>query len=211
MENNMNTQLDTKALNQKALDQKALNQLFSEARTFNAFTDKAVPDELIKQLYELMKWAPTSMNCQPGYYLVVKSTDAKEQLNKALAPGNQQKSLAAPASVIIASDTQFYNNLPKQFPAYPTAKDMFENNESFRDATAFRNSSLQGGYFIMAARSLGLDCGPMSGFDNKVVDDTFFPKGRYKSNFIINIGYGDATKNYPRGPRLAFEDVVKIL
>ncbi|WP_432468120.1 malonic semialdehyde reductase [Agarivorans sp. Z349TD_8] len=193
------------------LDAQALNQLFTEARTFNAFLDKAVPDELIKELYELMKWAPTSMNCQPGYYVVVKSADAKEKLNKALAPGNQQKSLAAPASVIIASDQQFYNHLPEQFPAYPTAKDMFANDASFRDATAFRNSSLQGAYFIMAARSLGLDCGPMSGFDNKLVDDSFFPEGRYKSNFIINFGYGDAAQNYPRGPRLAFEDVVKIL
>ncbi len=188
-----------------------LAQLFTEARTCNAFLDKEVTDDLIKELYELMKWAPTSMNCQPGYYVVAKSTEAKEKLNKALAPGNQQKSLAAPATVIIASDTQFYNNLPVLFPAYPTAKDMFESNESFRDTTAFRNSSLQGAYFIMAARSLGLDCGPMSGFDNKVVDETFFPDGRYKSNFLINIGYGDASKNYPRGPRLAFADVVKIL
>jgi nitroreductase len=193
------------------LDRKAQEQLFSEARTFNAFLDKEVPDALIKELYELMKWGPTSMNCQPAYYLVVKSADAKEKLNKALAPGNQQKSLTAPATVIIASDTQFYNKLPELFPAYPTAKDLFASNDAFRDATAFRNSSLQGAYFIMAARSLGLDCGPMSGFDNKIVDDTFFPDGRYKSNFIINIGYGDATKNYPRGPRLAFEDVVDIL
>lgn len=193
------------------LEPNALAQLFTEARTFNAFLEKEVPDELIKELYELMKWAPTSMNCQPGHYVVVKSTDAKEKLNKALAPGNQQKSLAAPITIIIAYDTQFYNNLPLLFPAYPTAKDMFASNESFRDTTAFRNSSLQGAYFIMAARSLGLDCGPMSGFDNKIVDETFFADGRYKSNFLINIGYGDASKNYPRGPRLAFDDVVEIL
>lgn len=158
-----------------------------------------------------MKWAPTSMNCQPGHYVVVKSTDAKEKLNKALAPGNQQKSLTAPATVIIAFDTQFHHNLPVLFPAYPTAKDMFESNASFREATAFRNSSLQGAYFIMAARSLGLDCGPMSGFDNALVDETFFPDGRYKSNFLINIGYGDASKNYPRGPRLEFTDAVVII
>ncbi|KXI30982.1 malonic semialdehyde reductase [Paraglaciecola hydrolytica] len=193
------------------LDNKTQAQLFTEARTFNAFLDKPVSDDLIKELYELMKWAPTSMNCQPGYYVVVKSADAKAKLNKALAPGNQQKSMAAPASVIIASDSQFYNNLPVQFPANPTAKDMFASNETLRDTTAFRNSSLQGAYFILAARSLGLDCGPMSGFNNKVVDETFFPDGRYKSNFIINIGYGDASKNYPRGPRLAFADVVNIL
>ena len=173
----MNTKLETNSL----------SQLFTEARSFNAFLEKEVPDELIKELYELMKWAPTSMNCQPGRYVVVKSTAAKEKLNRALAPGNQQKTLAAPATVIIASDTQFYNNLPVLFPAYPTAKEMFESNESFRDITALRNSSLQGAYFIMAARSLGLDCGPMSGFDNKVVDENFFPDGRYKSNFIINI------------------------
>ena len=193
------------------LDNKTQAQLFTEARTFNAFLDKPVSDDLIKELYELMKWAPTSMNCQPGYYVVVKSAEAKAKLNKALAPGNQQKSMAAPASVIIASDSQFYNNLPVQFPANPTAKDMFASNETLRDTTAFRNSSLQGAYFIMAARSLGLDCGPMSGFNNKVVDETFFPDGRYKSNFIINIGYGDASKNHPRGPRLAFADVVNIL
>ncbi|MBJ2137634.1 malonic semialdehyde reductase [Paraglaciecola chathamensis] len=193
------------------LDNKTQAQLFTEARTFNAFLEKPVPNDLINELYELMKWAPTSMNCQPGYYVVVKSAEAKAKLNKALAPGNQQKSMAAPASVIIASDSQFYNNLPMLFPANPTAKDMFASNETLRDTTAFRNSSLQGAYFIMAARSLGLDCGPMSGFNNKVVDETFFPDGRYKSNFIINIGYGDVSKNYPRGPRLAFADVVNIL
>lgn len=193
------------------LDTTAQAQLFTEARTFNAFLDKEVPDELIKELYELMKWAPTSMNCQPGYYVAVKSTEAKEKLNKALAPGNQEKSMGAPVTVIIASDSEFYNKLPELFPAYPTAKDMFATNAAFSESTAFRNSSLQGAYFMMAARSLGLDCGPMSGFDNKVVDETFFPDGRYKSNFIINIGYGDASKNYPRGPRLAFEEVVKII
>jgi nitroreductase len=193
------------------LENNALSQLFTEARTFNEFLNKEVPDELIKELYELMKWAPTSMNSQPGYYVVVKSADAKEKLNKALAPGNQQKSLTAPVTIIIASDTQFYNHLPEQFPAYPTAKDMFASNASLSEATAFRNSSLQGAYLIMAARSLGLDCGPMSGFDNKLVDETFFPDGRYTSNFIVNIGYGDAAKNYPRGPRLAFDHVVDII
>ena len=193
------------------LDTAAQAQLFTEARSFNAFSDKEVSDELIKELYELMKWAPTSMNCQPGYFVVVKSAEAKEKLKGALAPGNQEKTMAAPATVIIAQDMEFYNNLPEQFPAYPTAKDMFATNDAFRDATAFRNSSLQGAYLMMAARSLGLDCGPMSGFDNKALDEAFFADGRYKSNFIINIGYGDASKNHPRGPRLAFEDVVKVL
>lgn len=189
----------------------ALEQLFTEARTFNAFLEKEVTEELINELYELMKWAPTSMNCQPAHYVVVKSQEAKEKLNTAVAPGNQAKTLAAPATIIVAYDTQFHNNLPEQFPAYPTAKDMFEGNEVFRETTAFRNSSLQGAYLIMAARSLGLDCGPMSGFDNKTLDESFFPDGRYKSNFIMNIGYGDASKNHPRGPRLDFDKVVDIV
>lgn len=193
------------------IDNKALAQLFTEARTVNAFLEKDVPDELIKELYELMKWAPTSMNCQPGRYTVVKTAEAKLKLSKALAPGNQQKSLTAPVTVIIAFNTQFHLNLPVLFPAYPTAKDMFASSPDFRAATAFRNSSLQGAYFIMAARSLGLDCGPMSGFDNAQVDEIFFPDGHYKSNFLINIGYGDPSKNYPRGPHLAFDDAVEII
>ncbi len=197
----MNTRLSTNTL----------AQLFTEARTCNTFLDKEIPDELIKELYELMKWGPTSMNCQPGYYAVIKSDAAKVKLNLALSSGNKQKCLAAPATVIIAYDTQFYNNLPILFPAYPAAKDLFLRNASYRDLTAFRNSSLQGAYFILAARSLGLDCGPMSGFNNEIVDNIFFSDGRYKSNFIINIGYGDASKNYQRGARLAFDDVVEIL
>lgn len=195
----------------KSLSTSALEQVFIHARTFNKFTDQDVSDELIIQLYDLMKWAPTSMNCQPGHYVVVKSREAKKRLNSALAPGNQEKSMQAPATIIVASDTQFYEHLPTQFPANPNAQSMFEANETLAQQTAFRNSSLQGAYLILAARMLGLDCGPMSGFNNAVVDAEFFPSGRYEANFLINIGYGDPSKNHPRGPRLLAEQAVEIL
>jgi len=193
------------------LDQAAFEQVFLNARTFNKFTEQEVSDELIAKLYDMMKWAPTSMNCQPGHFVVVKSAKAKARLNPALAAGNQEKTMGAPATIILATDTQFYDHMPTQFPANPNAKDMFKANNELAEITAFRNSSLQGGYLILAARMLGLDCGPMSGFDNAAVDAEFFADGRYKSNFLINIGYGDSSKNYPRGPRLPLEDAVEIL
>lgn len=194
-----------------SLDAKALEQVFLNARTFNKFTNKDVSDELFLQLYDLMKWGPTSMNCQPGHYVVVKGLDAKKRLNPALAPGNQEKSMSAPATIIVATDTQFYQHMPTQFPANPKAQNLFESDEALAQQTAFRNSTLQGGYLILAARMLGLDCGPMSGFDNAAVDAEFFADGRYQSNFLINIGYGDPSKNYPRGPRLLAEQAVDIL
>lgn|SRR5690554_288496 len=193
------------------LDAHALEQAFLNARTFNKFTDQEVPDALITKLYDLMKWGPTAMNCQPGHYVVVKSQEAKKRLNAGVAAGNQEKTMAAPATVIVAIDTQFYQHMPSQFPANPNAQATFEANKELAQKTAFRNASMQGGYFILAARMLGLDCGPMSGFDNAAVDAEFFPDGRYKSNFLINIGYGDPSKNYPRGPRLPFEQAVEIL
>lgn len=193
------------------LNTQALEQVFLNARTFNKFTEKDVSDELIAQLYDLMKWAPTSMNCQPGHFVVVKSKAAKERLNPALAPGNQEKTMGAPATIILASDTRFYEHMGTQFTANPNAEEMFKSNTELAQTTAFRNSSLQGGYLILAARMLGLDCGPMSGFDNAAVDAEFFPDGRYKSNFLINIGYGDPSKNYPRGPRLSLDEAVEIL
>ncbi|SEK76228.1 hypothetical protein/3-hydroxypropanoate dehydrogenase [Colwellia chukchiensis] len=193
------------------LDTHALAQVFLNARTFNKFTEQAVPDALIIKLYDLMKWGPTSMNCQPGHYLVVKSPAAKKRLQPALMPGNQEKTMAAPATIIVATDMQFYQHMPTQFPANPNAQSMFESNADLTEQTALRNSTLQGGYLILAARMLGLDCGPMSGFDNQAVDAEFFADGRYKSNFLLNIGYGDASKNYPRGPRLTAEQAVEIL
>ena len=195
----------------QSLDMQALEQAFFNARTFNKFTQQKVSDALIMQLYDLMKWGPTSMNCQPGHYVFIKSQEAKQRLKSALMPGNQDKTMAAPATVIVAFDTQFYKHLPLQFPANPNAQAMFEANPELSQTTALRNGTLQGGYLILAARMLGLDCGPMSGFNNQAVDAEFFSDGRYKSNFLINIGYGDASGNYPRGPRLAFSDAVDII
>jgi 3-hydroxypropanoate dehydrogenase len=195
----------------KSLANNALEQAFLNARTFNTFTKESVSDEILMQLYELMKWGPTSMNSQPGHFVFVKTAEAKQRLNSTLLPGNQEKSMMAPVTVIIASDTEFFNHLPEQFPALPNAKDMFENNAAFSRVTADRNSSMQGAYLIIAARMLGLDCGPMSGFDNDAVNAEFFPESRYKSNFLINLGYGDSTGNYPRGPRLSPTQATRII
>lgn len=207
----MSTLLASKSLEKNILDDEALQQTFLNARTFNTFTQEQVADDLLAQLYQLMKWGPTSMNSQPGHFVFVKTAEAKQRLNSTLLPGNQAKSLAAPVTVIIASDMEFYNHLPDQFPALPDAKAMFESNAALTKATADRNSSMQGAYLIIAARMLGLDCGPMSGFDNNAVDAEFFPEGRYKANFLINLGYGDNKGNYPRGPRLTFEEAVRII
>lgn len=207
----MSTVITNDSLRNSPLNDEALEQTFINARTVNAFTKEPVSEATLTQLYELMKWGPTSMNSQPGHFTFIKTNDAKQRLNSTLLPGNREKSLTAPVTVIIASDTQFYNHLPEQFPAVPNAKDMFKSNDEFSQITALRNSSMQGAYLIIAARMLGLDCGPMSGFDNSAVDAEFFPEGRYKSNFLINLGYGDSASNYPRGPRLSLEQVTRII
>jgi 3-hydroxypropanoate dehydrogenase len=188
----------------------ALDLAFRNARTFNAFQPREVPDSLIRELYETLKWGPTSMNSQPGRYLFLRSAQAKQRLAPALPPGNLDKTLKAPLTVVVAQDTAFFEHLPVQFPVM-NAKPMFETNAPLAQATAFRNSSLQGAYLIVAARLLGLDAGPMSGFDPAKVDAEFFPDGRYKCNFLINLGYGDPAGNYPRGPRLLFDDVAQVL
>jgi 3-hydroxypropanoate dehydrogenase len=187
----------------------ALEQTFTQARTFSKFSDHAVTDDTLHALYELAKWGPTSMNTQPARLVFVRSAEAKAQLLPALAPGNADKTMAAPVCVIVAMDSRFYEHLPEQFPAM-NAKPMFEGNAGLAESTAFRNSSLQAAYLIVAARQLGLDCGPMSGFDASKVDAAFFPDGRFKTNLLINLGYGDASGNYPRGPRLPFETVARI-
>lgn len=192
-----------------ALDSTALKQLFLDARTHNGFAPKPISEATLRQLYDLLKWGPTSMNCQPARFVFLTSQEAKQKLAPALAPGNLAKTLAAPAVAIIALDTRFYEHLPNQFPAYD-AKPMFETNAELSATTAFRNGTLQGAYLILAARALGLDCGPMSGFKNDVVDAAFFPDGRYKSNFLCNLGYGDPAKLYPRGPRLSFDEACQI-
>lgn len=187
----------------------ALEKTFTQARTFSKFSDRAVTDDTLHALYELAKWGPTSMNTQPARLVFVRSAEAKAQLLPALAPGNADKTMAAPVCVIVAMDSRFYEHLPEQFPAM-NAKPMFEGNAGLAESTAFRNSSLQAAYLIVAARQLGLDCGPMSGFDASKVDAAFFPDGRFKTNLLINLGYGDASGNYPRGPRLPFETVARI-
>lgn len=192
------------------LDAAALDQLFLAARTFNKFTAEPVGDDLLRKLYDLYKWGPTSMNAQPGRVVFVRSAEAKEKLKPALMPNNVEKTMAAPVVAIVALDTAFYEHMPTQFPANPGARDLFANNAVLSSDTAARNSSLQGAYLIMAARALGLAAGPMSGFNPAMVNEAFFPDGRWKANFLINLGWGDASGNRPRGPRLAFEEAVVL-
>jgi len=193
------------------LSDAALDQLFRTARTYNAWLPKAVSDEDLKALYELYKWGPTSANCQPARVVFVKTPAGKEKLMPAIAPGNQVKTAAAPVTAIIATDFEFYEQLPKQFPA-ADARSWFVGNQPMIDDAAVRNGSLQGAYLILAARALGLDTGPMSGFDKQKVDATFFAGTAYKSNFLVNIGYGDASRDlWPRSPRLSFDEAAKIV
>jgi 3-hydroxypropanoate dehydrogenase len=192
------------------LNQEALNQLFLEARTHNGWQDRAVPDELLRKLYDVFRMGPTSVNCSPARIIFVKSKEAKEKLNSALAEGNRAKAMAAPVTAIIGYDLQFYEQLGKLFPSAPTAKSWFDKDENTAFTAAFRNGSLQGGYLIIAARALGLDCGPMSGFDNAQVDQLFFAGTPVKSNFICNLGYGDVSKVYPRNYRLEFDEACQI-
>ncbi|MBT0963891.1 malonic semialdehyde reductase [Denitromonas iodatirespirans] len=188
-----------------------LDQVFRSARTFNAFSGKEVPDALLRELYDLLKWGPTSMNCQPARYVFVRSDEAKDRLAPALSAGNVAKTMAAPVTVIVAMDSRFYEHLPTQFPSNPKGAETFSSKPVLAESTAFRNGTLQGAYLIIAARLLGLDCGPMSGFDAAKVNAEFFPDGRYQANFLVNLGYGDPSGNHPRGPRLDFETVAQIL
>jgi len=193
------------------LDAKSLDTIFRQARTHNAFSGP-VTDARLRELYDLMKWGPTTMNTQPGRIVFVRSKEAKEKLRPALSPGNLDKTMAAPVTAIIAFDLMFYENLPKTFPHRPDAINGFkgEDKQAGNEKTAFRNGSLQGAYFIVAARALGLDCGPMSGFDNAKADAAFFPDGRWRSNFLVNIGKGDPAKVMPRNPRLSFEEACRV-
>lgn len=192
-----------------ALDNQALAQLFTEARTHHAFLDKEIPDEVLKQLYDLTKWAPTAFNMSPARFVFVKSKAAKEKLAQALMPNNIPQTMQASVTVIVATDTEFYDELPRLFPAYD-ARPIFANNPQAAEIAGFRNGTLQGAYLLMASRALGLDSGAMSGFDNAKVDELFFPDGKTRSNFLINLGYGDSSQLYPRGPRLAFEEAARI-
>lgn len=195
------------------LDDHALDILFRNARTHNGFVDRPVSDQQLRDLYELMKWGPTTQNSQPMRLVFVRSAQAKEKLAPALSPGNLDKTMKAPVTAIVAYDTRFHEHLPRVFPNNPAAKNNYEGAErqAHAERTVLRNSSLQGAYLILAARALGLDCGPMSGFDNAKVDATFFPDGRCKSNFLVNLGYGDSAKVFPRNPRLAFDEACRIV
>ncbi|WP_455384062.1 malonic semialdehyde reductase [Acidihalobacter prosperus] len=189
----------------------ALEALFVGARTHTTWLPRPVDESVLRELYDLMKWAPTSMNSSPARLVFVSSTEGKERLVPALSPGNVDKTRSAPVTVIVAHDTAFQEYMPRLFPPNPNARELFAGNDALREATAFRNGTLQGGYLILAARALGLDCGPMSGFDNAKVDAEFFPDGRWKSNFLVNLGYGDREGLFPRNPRLDFEEVCRIV
>jgi len=192
------------------LSDDGLDLIFREARTQNAWTDKPVGEVLLEAIYDLAKFGPTSANCSPMRIVFVVSKEAKQRLKPCLAPGNADKSMAAPATAILAYDTRFYEHMPKLFP-HADAKSWFEGNPALIEETAFRNSTLQGAYLIIAARVLGLDCGPMSGFDAAKLNAEFFPDGRFKSNFLCNIGHGDPDGLFPRSPRFDFDDVCQIL
>jgi len=193
------------------LSDEGLNLIFREARTHSDWLDKPVDDALLAQVYDLAKMGPTSANMCPMRLVFVKSRAAKEKLKPTLSPPNVDKSMKAPVTAIIAMDVHFFEQLPKLFP-HVDAKAWFKDlPESVLEYLALRNGSLQGAYFMLAARSLGLDCGPMSGFDNAKVDAAFFAGTTVKSNFLCNLGYGDATKLHPRGPRLSFEEACQIV
>jgi len=203
----------------------AMDTLFREARTYSTWQDRPVTGQTLHDLYDLLKWAPTSANAAPARFAFLRSTEAKERLRPALAPLNVEKTMSAPVTVIVAYDLKFYDQLPKLFPHSPGMKQLFESNPELVEATAKRNSSLQGAYLILAARALGLDCGPMSGFDHAKVDEEFFaagkpcfgcdqeffPEGHVKTNFLCNLGYGDPSKLFPRLPRLPFNEACSLL
>jgi 3-hydroxypropanoate dehydrogenase len=193
------------------IDQNAMNALFNDARTANGFIDKAVPTDLLHKVYDLAKMGSTSMNCQPTRYVFLTTPAAKERVLPAMSPGNFDKTKSAPVTVIIATDNQFYENMPKVFPNKPDAKEMFAGNAGLAAGTASRNGTLGGAYFMIAARAYGLDCGPMSGFDAAKVNQEFFPDGRFSANFILNLGYMDTSKLFPRNPRLSFEEACQVL
>lgn len=192
-----------------ALNDASLDQLFRSARTHNAWTDRKIDEATLRALYDLVKWGPTSANASPARFVFVTTPEGKARLKPALSAGNMDKTLSAPVTVIVAHDLDFAQKLPVLFPHAPGAKDWFAAPE-VEQATAFRNGTLQGAYLILAARALGLDAGPMSGFDNAKVDEAFFAGTRIKSNFLVNLGHGDPAGLFERSPRLAFEEAVTI-
>ena len=197
-------------MNNTPLTQAALDQLFLDAHTHNAWQDKPVPDELLHRLHDVFRMGPTSANCCPARVVFVKSKEAKEKLMPALMEGNRAKTMAAPVTAIVGYDLHFYEKLGRLYPNAPDAANWFNIDDLTAYTNAFRNGTLQGAYLIIAARALGLDCGPMSGFEQSKVDELFFPGTSVKSNFLVNLGYGDAKGVYPRNPRLEFNEACKI-
>jgi 3-hydroxypropanoate dehydrogenase len=193
------------------IDPTGLDQLFLEARSHNKWRDEPVSDETLQQLYDLLKFGPTSANCSPARFLFLRSKDAKERLAPALSSGNLAKTMAAPVTVIVAYDPKFYEKLPKLFPHNPDAVSWFTSNDSLAATTAFRNGTLQGAYLMVAARALGLDIGGMSGFDNAKVDEAFLSGYGWRSNFLVNIGHGDPSGLFNRSPRLDFDEACQLL
>ncbi|RMH85052.1 malonic semialdehyde reductase [Pseudomonas sp. AOB-7] len=204
-------------MNNQRLSEQGLDLLFRQARSQNGWRDRAVDDETLAALYDLVRWGPTSVNSCPARIVFLRSAAAKQRLLPALSPGNVGKVLGAPVTAIIGYDANFHEQLPKLFPHNPEVRDWFAGQPELIEPTALRNSSLQGGYFILAARALGLDCGPMSGFDHQLVDREFFaddgcfPGMQVKANFLCNLGYGDPDKLFPRSPRLSFEEACLLL
>ena len=194
-----------------AVSDEALNVIFRDARTQNKWQDKPVSSAHLMAIYDLMRWGPTSANCSPARIKFLSSHEAKERLKPYLAPLNRDKTMGASAVAILGMDLDFAQKLPHLFPNNPKMKDIFTSSEELNRVTAFRNASLQGGYFIVAARALGLDCGPMSGYDSDGVDKEFFAGTNIKSNFICAIGYGDPAGVFPRNPRLSFDEACEIL
>ena len=193
------------------IDAAALDQLFTSARTHNKWLEQDVPDSLLRELVDVMKLGPTSANCSPARIVFVKSKAAKARLSPLLSEGNRAKTMAAPVCAIIGYDLRFYEHLPKLFPHNPEARGWFAGSEEHARTTAFRNGSLQGAYLILAARALGLDTGPMSGFDNAGVDKEFFAGTTVQSNFLCSLGYGDASVLFPRSPRFSFDEMANII
>ena len=207
------------------IDDRAIDTLFREARTYYRWLDRPVTDDTLRELYDVLKWAPTSANASPARFAFLRSREAKERLRPALAPLNVDKVMTAPVTVIVAYDIKFYDQLARLFPHNTGMARLFSANPDLTETTARRNSSLQGAYLMMAARALGLDCGPLSGFDNATVDEEFFaagkpcfgcdqeffPEGHVRSNFICNLGYGDPASLHPRLPRLSFTEACSLL
>jgi len=194
----------------QALDGAARDRLFLEARTANKWQDRPVSDRTLHELYDLLKMGPTSANCSPARLLFLRTPEAKERLRPALSSGNLDKTMTAPVTVIVAHDPAFYDLLPKLFP-HADAKSWFTSSPALAETTAFRNGTLQGAYLILAARAVGLDAGPMSGFDNAKVDAEFLAAEGWKSNFLVNLGYGDPAGLFPRSPRLDFDEACRLL